>query len=181
MVVVVSLGAVRNAASSYAAMHMVAGSRPVLVIAWEWHIGLALLCGCSGALEYPTTNSCWPINKSLSSLILIWWILAFFAQCMSAIGIYLHLNVWYTHTCFLCSCFTVQSLFTDLLWHSVTFGYVCYPHVGKTNSIHGMCIVTYYYCHEIHVPVRLFIAQTAIPQIKLDGTFQWMNPLLNIL
>ena len=47
-------------------MRMVAGSRPVLVIAWEWHIGLALLCGCSGALEYPTTNSCRPINKSLS-------------------------------------------------------------------------------------------------------------------
>ena len=64
----------RSAASSYAAMHMVAGSRPVFVIAWEWHIGLALLCGCSGALEYPTTNSWRPINKSLSlslSLILI--------------------------------------------------------------------------------------------------------------
>ena len=45
-------------------MRMVAGSRPVLVIAWEWHIGLALLCVCSGALEYPTTNSCGPINKS---------------------------------------------------------------------------------------------------------------------
>ena len=27
--------------------------------------GLALLSGCSGALEYPTTNSCGPINKSL--------------------------------------------------------------------------------------------------------------------
>ena len=49
----------------YAAVRMVAGSRPVLVIAWEWHIGLALLCGCSGALEYPTTNSCGPINKIL--------------------------------------------------------------------------------------------------------------------
>ena len=61
---VVSHGAVRSAASSYAAMHTVAGSRPVLVIVWEWHIGLALLCGCSGALEYPTTNSCGPINKS---------------------------------------------------------------------------------------------------------------------
>ena len=59
----VSRGAVR---SSYAAMRMVASSRPVLVIAWEWHIGLALLCGCSGALEYPTTNSSGPINKSLS-------------------------------------------------------------------------------------------------------------------
>ena len=63
---VVSRGAVRSAASSYAAMRMVAGSRPALVIAWEWHIGLALLCGCSGALEYPTINSCGPINKSLS-------------------------------------------------------------------------------------------------------------------
>ena len=63
---VVSRGAVRSAASSYAAVRMVAGSRPVLVIAWEWHIGLALLCGCSGALEYPTTSSCGPINKSLS-------------------------------------------------------------------------------------------------------------------
>ena len=62
---VVSHGAVRSAASSYAATRMVAGSRPVLVIAWEWHIGLALLCGCSGALEYPTTNSCGPINKSI--------------------------------------------------------------------------------------------------------------------
>ena len=50
---------------------MVAGSRPVLVIAWEWHIGLALFCGCSEALEYPTTNSCGPINKSLSLLRLI--------------------------------------------------------------------------------------------------------------
>ena len=62
----VSRGVMRSAASSYAAMHMVAGSRPVFVIAWEGHIGLALLCGCSGALEYPTTNSCGPINKSLS-------------------------------------------------------------------------------------------------------------------
>ena len=61
-----SRGAVRSVASSYAAVRMVAGSRPVLVIVWEWHIGLALLCGCSGALEYPTTNSCGPINKSLS-------------------------------------------------------------------------------------------------------------------
>ena len=63
---VVSRGAVRSAASSYAAMRTVAGSSPVLVIVWEWHIGLALLCGCSGALEHPTTNSCGPINKSLS-------------------------------------------------------------------------------------------------------------------
>ena len=62
----ISLGAVHSVASSYAAMHMVAGSRPVLVIVWEWHIGLALLCGCSGALEYPTTNSCGSINKSVS-------------------------------------------------------------------------------------------------------------------
>ena len=62
----VSRGAVRSAASSYAAMRMVAGSRSVLVIVWEWHIGLALLCGCLGALEYPTTNSFGPINKSLS-------------------------------------------------------------------------------------------------------------------
>ena len=46
-------------------MRMVASSRPVLIIAWEWHIGLALLCGCLGALEYPTTNSCGPINESL--------------------------------------------------------------------------------------------------------------------
>ena len=65
-------GAVRSAASSYAAMRTVAGSRPVLVIVWEWHIGLALLCGCSGALEYPTTNSCGPINKSLSFLNSLW-------------------------------------------------------------------------------------------------------------
>ena len=64
--IVVSRGAVRSAASSYAAMRMVAGSRPDLVITWEWHTGLALLCGCLGALEYPTTNSCGPINKSLS-------------------------------------------------------------------------------------------------------------------
>ena len=56
--------AVRSAASSYAAMPMLAGSCPFLVIAWEWHIGPALLCGCSGALEYPTTNSCGAINKS---------------------------------------------------------------------------------------------------------------------
>ena len=62
------VGAVRSVASSYAAM--VAGSRPMLVKAWEWHIGLALLRGCSGALEYPTTNSCGPINKSLSLSLL---------------------------------------------------------------------------------------------------------------
>ena len=62
---VVSRGAVRSAASSYAAMRAVGGLRSVLV-AWEWHIGLVLLCGCSGALEYPTTNSCGPINESLS-------------------------------------------------------------------------------------------------------------------
>ena len=30
-------------ASSYAAMRTVAGSRPVLYIVWEWHIGLGLL------------------------------------------------------------------------------------------------------------------------------------------
>ena len=28
------------------------------------YIGLALLCGCSGVLEYPTTNSCGPIYES---------------------------------------------------------------------------------------------------------------------
>ena len=61
--IVVSCGAVHSAASSYAAMCMVAGSRPILVIPWEWHIGLALLCGYLGALENPTTNS-WA-NKSL--------------------------------------------------------------------------------------------------------------------
>ena len=55
-----------SAASCYAAMRMVAGSHPALLIAWEWHIGLALLCGCLGTLEYPITNSCWPLNKSLS-------------------------------------------------------------------------------------------------------------------
>ena len=69
---VVSRGVKRSAASSYAAMHMVAGSRPVFVIAWEWHIGLALVCGCSGALEYPTTNSWRPINKSLSLSLSLW-------------------------------------------------------------------------------------------------------------
>ena len=63
------VAAVHSAASSYAAMHMVASSCPVLIIAWEWHIGLALLCGCSGALEYPTTNFCGPINESLSFLL----------------------------------------------------------------------------------------------------------------
>ena len=51
-------------------MRMVAGSLPVLVIAWEWHTGLALLCGCSGALEYLTTNSCRPINESLILILL---------------------------------------------------------------------------------------------------------------
>ena len=70
-IIIVSRGVMRSAASSYAAMHMVAGSRPVFVIAWEWHIGLALLCGCSGALEYPTTNSYRPINKSLSLILIL--------------------------------------------------------------------------------------------------------------
>ena len=43
----------------------------MLVIVWEWHnIGLALLCGCSGVLEHPKTNSCGKINESLI-LILI--------------------------------------------------------------------------------------------------------------
>ena len=65
--------AVRSAGSSYAAMRMVVGSLPVLLIAWEWHIGLALLCGCSGALEYLTTNSCRPINESLSLSIFRTW------------------------------------------------------------------------------------------------------------
>ena len=79
---VVSRGTVRSAASSYTAMRKVAGSRPVLVIAWEWHIGLALLCGCSGALEYPTTNSCGPINKSLSlSLSLLFSVYLCFSLC----------------------------------------------------------------------------------------------------
>ena len=66
----VSCSAVCSAASSYAAMRMVAGSRSVFVIAWEWHIGLALLCGCLG--EYPTTNSWRPINKSLSLSLSLW-------------------------------------------------------------------------------------------------------------
>ena len=33
------------------------------------YIGLALLCSCSGALEYPTTNSCGPINESILSFL----------------------------------------------------------------------------------------------------------------
>ena len=53
-------------------MCMVAGSCPVFVIVWECHIGLALLCGCSGALDYPTTNSCGSINKSLSLSLSLW-------------------------------------------------------------------------------------------------------------
>ena len=32
---------------------------------------VALLYGCSGALEYPTTNSCRPINKSLSLILIL--------------------------------------------------------------------------------------------------------------
>ena len=62
-------GAVRTAVSFYALWMQQCVwwlVRPVIVIAWEWHIGLVLLCSCSGALEYPTTNSCGPINKSLS-------------------------------------------------------------------------------------------------------------------
>ena len=51
-------------------MSMVAGSRPVL-IAWAWHLGLALSCSCSGALEYPTTNSCGPINKILILILIV--------------------------------------------------------------------------------------------------------------
>ena len=54
---VVSRGVMRSAASSYMQQCiMVADSRPTFVIVWEWHIGLALLCGCSGALEYPTKS-----------------------------------------------------------------------------------------------------------------------------
>ena len=40
----------------YAAMCLVTGSLPVLVIVWGWLIGLVLLCGRSGALEYPTKS-----------------------------------------------------------------------------------------------------------------------------
>ena len=69
----ISRGAVRSVAISYAVMHMVAGSRPILVIAWEWYIGLALLCDYSGALEYPTTNSCGPINKSYATYCVFVW------------------------------------------------------------------------------------------------------------
>ena len=55
-------------------MCMVAGSRPVLVIVWEWHIDLVLLCGCSGALEYPTTTSGGWINESLLLIYIHhWW------------------------------------------------------------------------------------------------------------
>ena len=48
-----------------------ASSNMQLCVWWLVHnpilvIGLTLLYGCSGALEYPTTNSCRPINGSLS-------------------------------------------------------------------------------------------------------------------
>ena len=59
-------------------MRMVAGSRPLLIIAWEWHdICLALLCGYSGALEYPTTNSYGPISGSFLLLLMhaCYWII----------------------------------------------------------------------------------------------------------
>ena len=59
-----------STASSYASNAYDGWFAPILVIVWEWHIGLALLCGCSGALEYPTTNSCGPINESLSFVTL---------------------------------------------------------------------------------------------------------------
>ena len=60
--VILSRGAVRSAASSYAAMHMVAGSRPVLVIVWEWHIGLALLWGLGWLVVHLTFVECRLIN-----------------------------------------------------------------------------------------------------------------------
>ena len=63
MMHIYDVGAVRSVASFYAAVHMVTGARPKLVIAWEWHIGLVLLCGCSGALKYPTANSCGSIKN----------------------------------------------------------------------------------------------------------------------
>ena len=58
----------RSAASSYAAMRMVAGSRPVLVIAWEWH-ALRLL----GSLRISHNKFLWA-NKwiLIFVLILIW-------------------------------------------------------------------------------------------------------------
>ena len=49
----------RNASHSEllcAAMRMVAGSYPVLVIVLDCHIGLALLCSFSTALEYHTKS-----------------------------------------------------------------------------------------------------------------------------
>ena len=61
-------------------MCMVVGSRPGLVITWDWHIGLALLCSCSGALEYPTTNSWWILNTCSTFFVQVqqqnvphWW------------------------------------------------------------------------------------------------------------
>ena len=67
----------------YAAMHMVAHSRPLLIVVWEWHIGLSLLSGCSGALEYPTTNYWGPINESFLS-----------SYCFATI-FYLTINVYH--------------------------------------------------------------------------------------
>ena len=67
---VVSHGAVPSAVSSHAAMLMVAGSRPVLVIAWWWHIDLALLFRLLGSLRL-SHNKFLRANKWILILILI--------------------------------------------------------------------------------------------------------------
>ena len=55
-------------------MRVVAGLRPMLIIVWEWHNGLAQLWGCLGALEYPTKISCVMIIKVDYYYYLIVWV-----------------------------------------------------------------------------------------------------------
>ena len=50
-------GIMRSVASSYMQQWVWSlAHAPCSVIAWDWHIGLALLCSCSGSLEYPTKS-----------------------------------------------------------------------------------------------------------------------------
>ena len=61
----------RSAASSYAAMRMVAGSRPVFVKVWEWHIGLINAARrMLGSLRISHNKFLWA-NKQIFILILI--------------------------------------------------------------------------------------------------------------
>ena len=70
--IVLSRGAVRSASSAYAAMRKVAGSRPVLVIAWEWHINVYVYSLISHRVQQTSQFTPLVLELSLVRSHLLW-------------------------------------------------------------------------------------------------------------